>query len=510
MSSTNSTISLRTRPPIRFVHASDLHLDRTIEGVSAGPDLWEQRLLDVSKRAAERLFEKVLAENVDFLILSGDIINVNFAGPGTVQFLLEQFELLKEAGIAVYWAGGEFDSPDDWLATFPLPGNVFHFPSNSIQEYYFQRTHSGSPIPLAKIVGMSRNQHRRTVRATEFSQDPGGLYTIAVANGDIEPESLATRRIDYWAMGGSSQRSTFSGNPRKRGQDGKPIPLTAPTTPMEDPTAARRERKDLPPQPFVVHYPGTTVGRSPKEIGVGGATLVEIPWDENPILTFIPTAPIRWINDQITLGPNDDAEKLSDEMRTRIKNHRAAQTDYDLFISWYVDLPPGPLASNLRRGPLAAQFIDELRAVYGKEDRLTWSVSLTPLLPETLPAGFYDQQSMLGDFLRSVKHHQTHPQEIIDLESYLPKGWEHAATSSELLLASRVEETPLSDEVPVGTETVEPKREKHRLTQSAPQAELQRRVLHEATFIGLEVLGGDSYKNYSREPRAVAKLDDEE
>jgi len=491
----------RTRPPIRFVHASDLHLDCGIEGVAEGPSLWEQQLLDVSQRAAERLFEKVLTEHVDFLILSGDIINPLLAGPGTLLFLIDQFEMLAEAGINVYWAGGEFDCPDDWPSAFPLPSNVYHFPANSIQEYFFQPPNSG--VPIAKIVGTSRNQPRRTIRTSEFTQDPGGLFTIAVANGDVEPETLTPRRIDYWALGGVHKPSTFHGNPRKRGPDGRPITLDnlagTPGNLAGTPgnlTGIHRDRKDLLPGPYTVHYPGTPVGRSPKEIGIGGATLVEVQWGDDPVLTFFPTAPLRWINDQITLGPTDNAEKLVDELRSRIKNHRAAQTDYDLMINWFVDLPPGPLAANLRRGSLAPEILTELRALYGKEEKLTWSVSLTPLLPDSLPPTYYEQQTILGDFLRSVQHHQTHPKEIIDLEAYLPKGREdHLA--EQLLLASKVDaESP--EEPP-----------KTRLVQSPEQTDAQRRVLHEATFIGLELLGGESFKNFSRESRAVTRIGEE-
>ena len=489
------------RPPIRFVHASDLHLDRGIEGVVEGPPHWEQRLLDVSMRAAERLFEKVLAENVDFLLLSGDVINAQLAGPGTLLFLVNQFELLAEAGINVYWAGGEFDSPDDWSSSFSLPNNVYHFPANSIQEYYFQRPDSGvGGGPLVKIVGTSRNQVRRTIRPSEFSQDPGGLFSIAVANGDVEPESLSSRRVDYWALGGTPKRSTFLGNPRKKGLDGKPIPMDPP----DDQPGSRKERKDLPPGPYVVHYPGTPVGRSPKEIGVGGATLVEVPWGEDPSLTFFPTAPLRWINDQITLGPNDNAEKLVDELRHRIKSHRTAQTDYDLMINWFVDLPPGSLASNLRRGSLANEILTELRALYGKEEKLTWAVSLTVLLPDALPNTFYEQQTILGDFLRSVKHYQANSREIIELDAYLPKD-QSESLAEQLLFASKVE-VDADAESKDGTKETKPK---FRLTQSLEQADAQQQSLREATFIGLELLGGEQFKNFSRESRAVIRIGQE-
>lgn len=461
--------------------------------------------MDVSRRAAERLFQKAVEENVDFLVLSGDVLNANLASPGTILFLLDQFERLKKAGIVVYWAGGEFDSPEDWPASFPLPDNVHYFPGNSIQEYYFHRIEEGNPTPVAKIVGMSRNQHRRQIRSSEFPVDPGGLYTIAVANGLVDSESLSQRRIDYWAMGGETQRNVFHGNPRKKGLDGKPIPLDPP----DQPAGTKRDRKDLPPQPYTVHYPGSTFARSPENIGFYGATLVEIPWGEEPVLTFFPTSPIRWVNDQITMQAGDDGGKLADEIRIRIKNYRETQKSDDLMIRWFVDVPPGPLAASLRRGSLTNDLLSELRSLYAKEDPMTWSVSLNLLLPEQLPKSYYDQQTILGDFLRSVKHHQDDPREMIDLEKYIPKEWGDEETVRDLLLAEKID-----DSIDKSTDQAEAGPEKTsatstgRFVQSTVQSENQRRVLKEAALVGLELLSGENTKLFSLESRPPASMID--
>lgn len=464
-------------------------------------------MLDVARRAGVRLFDKVLEEDVDFLLLSGNVLNANLAPPGLLLFLAEQFARLRKAGIAVYWAGGEFDSPEDWPAAFPLPDNVHFFPSNSIQEYFFHRVDGpradGSPgSPLAKIVGMSRNQRQRRLRSSEFPLDPGGLYTIAVANGDVDPESLTQRRIDYWALGGSSERRVFHGNPRKKGPDGKPIPLDPPEN------AEKRDRRDLPPPPYTVHYPGSTVARSPKDIGSYGATLVEIPWGEEPVLTYFPTSPIRWVNDQITLEAEADGGKLTDELRRRVKNYRENQKGDDLLISWFVDIPPGPLASALRRGNLTNDLLSELRSLYSKEDPLTWSVSLSLLLPERLPKNFYDQQSMLGDFLRSVRHFQEHTEEVIDLGLYVPEDWADSEEQlRELLLADKVAVDPQADGEEGDAAAESPA---FRYTQSARQADDRRRVLREAALVGLELLGGETQKSFTLDHRSVSIVDPEE
>ncbi|MDR0520847.1 MAG: hypothetical protein LBH00_03215 [Planctomycetaceae bacterium] len=477
MSTVSGDIQIQQILPLRFVHASDLHLERTIEGVTEAPAHWEQRMLDISRRAAARLFQYCIDEEIDFLLLSGNVLNANVSPPGVLLFLLEQFERLKKAGIAVYWAGGEFDSPDDWSTAFPLPENVHHFPGNSIQEYYFHRKAGAESSPVAKIAGMSRNQHRKRIRVSEFPLESGGLYTIAVANGEVEPETLAQRSIDYWAMGGSAKRHTFHGKAAERG-----------TRSEERGLDGRRQTADShSPKPYIVHYPGAVLARSPHDTGLYGATLVEIPLDESgqladePLLTPFSTSPIRWVNDRVVLDAADDAGKLADELRQRIKNYREQQKTEDLLINWLIDVPPGQLMFNLRKGNLAADLLSELRSMYGQEEPMTWSVSIVPLIPDQLAKPHYEQQTILGDFLRSIKHFQDNPAELLHLEAYIPKNWEHEEALKHLLLAEKItdEITDVSD--------AEENTPKERWEQHPHQKETQQKVLREAAVAGLEL-----------------------
>jgi len=491
----NSHTHALHQQPLRFIHASDLHLERTLEGVPECPVHWEQRMLDISRRAARRLFQKCIAEDVDFLVLSGNVLNANVSPPGIFLFLTEQFERLKRAGIAVYWAGGEFDSPEDLPSAFPMPENVHRFPSNSIQEFYYQRVEGPDALPIAKLVGMSRNQRKKRIRSSEFPAEPGELFAIAVANGTVlnehgEPDTLAHRYIDYWAMGGNNKRQTFHGNPRKRGPDGKPLPVDL---------LAGTPRKEAPPQPFIVHYPGATLARTPADvvqtnIGQYGATLVEVMLDESgrpldePVLSPFSTSPIRWVNDRVILEAADDGGKLADELRQRLKNYRETQKGEDLLINWLVDIPPGPLAQHLRRSGLTHDLLSELRAMYGQDEPMTWSVSISVLVPEQLPKAHYEQQTILGDFLRSVKHFQDNPQELIHLGGYIPKNWDSQEfvgeeTIKKLLLAERVKDE-IADSEDANSEVKEPK---ERWVQSSVQTETQQRILREAAMTGLEL-----------------------
>jgi DNA repair exonuclease SbcCD nuclease subunit len=487
----NSTTKfpLRQHLPLRFIHSSGLFLDRVIEHIPEMPAVFESRFFDVSRRAALRLFDKALEESVDFLIISGDILNASAAPPGLFVFLIEQFERLHKSGISVYWAGAELDSPDDIPISFPFPDNVHHFPTNSIQEYYFKRKNEHTSGTLAKIVGISRKQHQRKIRSSEFPIDPGRLFTIAIANGDVDPESLSQRRIDYWAMGGLEQRFIYQGNPRKKNTDGKPIPLDPPN--LSD--GSKLNKKDTPPPPFTVHYPGTTVALTPEMIGLYGATLVEVIPDEEPQLSFFQTSPIRWINDQITLNENDGIEQLKEEINSRIKNYQTTQKNEDLMISWFVDFPlSNQLSAILRKESAVNEILSELRKEYlqyRQNEPITWSVNITLLLPDTLPKQIYEQQTILGDFVRAIKHHQNEQNKIIDLTKYLPSK----------LKEIKPEENNSNEygDILLANKTVDPNTGEVNLVQNAEQIKQKQEALKKAAIIATELLNKENSTQFT-------------
>ncbi len=121
--------------PFRFVHASDFHLELPPQGVAEVPDHLRELFLESAYWAAERVFETVLAEEAEFLILAGDVLDPQKTGPRGPIFLIDQFERLAEREIAVYWASGRVDPADAWPPALKLPGNVHLFPRGSLEEF---------------------------------------------------------------------------------------------------------------------------------------------------------------------------------------------------------------------------------------------------------------------------------------------------------------------------------------------------------------------------------------
>ncbi len=160
----------------RFIHASDFHLERPMQDIMDLPDHLRRTLVEAPWKAAASVFEHALLENVDFVVLSGDLLNPVAAGAQGVAFLLDRFEELAAREIEVYWAGGGADDPERWPESVALPSNVHVFSKRGVEPVIHRR----NGIPLVTLLGRS-SDGAETIRAAEYAHEADDNYAIAVA-----------------------------------------------------------------------------------------------------------------------------------------------------------------------------------------------------------------------------------------------------------------------------------------------------------------------------------------
>ena len=142
--------------PFRFIHASDFHLERPLMGVAEVPDHLRELFLEAPYTAARRVFDAALAEDANFVVLSGGIVVPPDTGPRGPLLLAEQFARLAERGIGVYWAGSPIDPPEAWPAAVKLPQNVHFFPRGQVENLLVRARRGrwrGWPAPVATRSG---------------------------------------------------------------------------------------------------------------------------------------------------------------------------------------------------------------------------------------------------------------------------------------------------------------------------------------------------------------------
>src|SRR5688572_5668164 len=153
---------------VRFLHASDFHLEAPPHGIVELPAALRDVLLEAPYQAAQRVFDAAVSEHVDFVILSGDVLDVHLAGPRGTAFLVEQFERLEGQGIAAYWAAGKADEQAHWPAAVKLPSSVQVFPSFKNEEV----SHFRGDRALANLIGRSF-AGTMTIQSADFGGDSG-------------------------------------------------------------------------------------------------------------------------------------------------------------------------------------------------------------------------------------------------------------------------------------------------------------------------------------------------
>ena len=207
---------------LRFIHASDFRLGRPIQGLRYIPAVWRERLRDAPYESTANVFDTAVIENVDFVLLSGDLIDVRETSPFTVKFLLDQFEKLNAAGIPIYWISGELDKRSYWSKRIAFPENVFLFGNNGIES----RQAQSSDGFQYTIVGSSFDGER-SINTSMFSGFGGSSQTtIAACYGDVEIGGQQSD-ITYWACGGLDEGKRIESGSIKINYTGTPQPRKA-------------------------------------------------------------------------------------------------------------------------------------------------------------------------------------------------------------------------------------------------------------------------------------------
>lgn len=373
---------------LKFIHASDLHLDQPFAGVSNPPPHIRTALINAAYDAAEKMFDRAISERVDFVLLSGDVADIDRCGPRGISFLCDQFQRLNDNNIHVYWAGGEIDQLERWPAMVSSPANVHLFTSTLVEPIQHRR---GGRV-VASIYGAGFDRRKR--RIAEFRPENMDAFPIGLCYGSLESDEIAKTGIRYWALGGNHIRRTFT-------------------------------REDS-----MLVFPGTNQSRGPNESGEHGSTLVRV--DENGMIhTYtMPTDSIRWIQQKVRVGAGmsrDDIQARFEDLAFGLISEADGQL---LLVDWQV-AAEGATNGKLHCNDWLASVNTWLHGEFGQPGGSLWSMGIQLLTPRSLPEEWFEEDTMLGDYLRSVREYQQDTTGLLDLAQFVDRD-----SSDEILLSA--------------------------------------------------------------------------
>jgi DNA repair protein SbcD/Mre11 len=116
-------------PGFRFLHAADLHLDSPLRGLEASPEAPVQRIRGATREALRNLIDLAISEQVDFVVLAGDLYDGDWRDWGTGHFLLAQLGRLTRAGIRVVAISGNHDAESVLTRRLRFPDGAAMLPT---------------------------------------------------------------------------------------------------------------------------------------------------------------------------------------------------------------------------------------------------------------------------------------------------------------------------------------------------------------------------------------------
>ncbi|HEX4146585.1 MAG TPA: DNA repair exonuclease [Pirellulales bacterium] len=378
--------SIKTK--LKFVHAADVHLDSPLRGLEEYAGAPVERLRVATRQAMNKLVQICLDEQVDFLLVAGDLFDTDVRSFDAALWAAAQLQKLHRAGIPVYLILGNHDSRDEMTRQVPWPPNVTLF------DHHRPETVRHATLPVA-VHGMSYAKREVTQNLVPHFPPPlpncfniGLLHTNAGGNPNHDAyapcgvEELVAKGYDYWALGHV------------------------------------HDYQILHEQPHVV-YAGNTQGRHARELGAKGCVLVGVTDGETTSVEFRETDVLRWYGATIILEPDDDEDILLD--RTTATLTRISQSAAGRFAAVRLTYQGrSALHARLMQDATRQQIVANVRGRAGDLSEDVWIEKIkfqtrSLLDVELLRAG----QDLVGELLRDLKSIAEDPERLAGLAQLL-------------------------------------------------------------------------------------------
>lgn len=284
---------------VTFIHAADLHLGAPFRGLRALSDAWADRLLRAIPESYDRVIEAALDNEVDFVVMPGDIFDSARASYADYLHFFEGLRRLEKAGIPAYLCTGNHDPYTSWKQDFfAFPSNTIMFPADKPGFAVYER--DGEPLvllggrgyynqtwPFDRDIaeGITRTAAEEATGAQEAPFAVGVLHTgldLDRTKAPTDPAALMRAGMDYWALGHIHKRYFY---------------------PESNPTLV---------------FSGCIQGRDINETGERGVCKVTLTEGAPNSIEFIPTASVVWqkmridVSDCVSIG--EISEKIMREL----------------------------------------------------------------------------------------------------------------------------------------------------------------------------------------------------
>jgi exonuclease SbcD len=273
---------------VKFIHTADIHLDSPLKGLEVHEDAPVEEIRGATRRAFDNLIDLAIEEEVDFILIAGDLYDGDWKDYNTGLFFSARMGRLYKYGIKVFIVSGNHDAASQLTKTMPLPDNVTLFSPKKPQSVKLD--------DLGVIIHGQSYSYRAVTEnlASQYPQYDSNYFNIGLlhtsltgreGHEDYAPctlDDLKSKGYDYWALGHVHKREIIS------------------------------------KEPWIV-FPGNIQGRHIKETGAKGASLVSVEDGRIIKVEALELDVLRWVICQVDLSECETSEKVYDVVRQALE-----------------------------------------------------------------------------------------------------------------------------------------------------------------------------------------------
>lgn len=286
---------------MKFVHAADIHLDSPLSGLEHYEGAPVEGVRGATRGALRNLVELCLAEEVDFLLIAGDIYDGDWKDYNTGLFFVSQMARLAREGIGVGLIRGNHDAASQITKNLRLPEGVFELDTKDPETRIFENL---------GVAIHGRGYPKRDVTEDISAGYPDAardLFNVGLLHTAIDGreghdlyapcsvEGLISKGYEYWALGHVHKREVLS--------------------------------KD----PWIV-FPGNLQCRHARETGPKGATLVSVEDGAVISVEHRELDVVRWVACDIDCGNAASGHEVVDLVQQGVAAQVEAASDRTLAV----------------------------------------------------------------------------------------------------------------------------------------------------------------------------------
>ncbi len=268
----------------KFIHAADIHLDSPLRRLEQYEGAPVEAIREATRRALVRLVDLALAEQVQLLLIAGDVYDGDWNDYETGLFFNKQMVRLRDGGIPVVIISGNHDAANVMTRTLQLPDTVRTLAAEQAETFELTESrvavHGQSFADRAVLQNLSVQYP--AARTGWFNI--GLLHTCATGDDGHEPYApctvadLLNKHYQYWALGHVHDRRCLNESPP-------------------------------------IYFSGNLQGRHPKETGAKGCLLVTVDDNQSVAVDFRAVDVFRWEVLSLDASGLDDEQALREAFR---------------------------------------------------------------------------------------------------------------------------------------------------------------------------------------------------